>query len=346
MKIRFACLALLVLFISWSMQAAGQPAKQTQPGVKADPRDLVFLGGSRPLLIRLDIRMHGKPLQAAWDEFIDYLFKYADLDGDGVLSKEEAEAAPQPSMLLNNFGFVGFGPRGAGGGKMDANGDGKVTRAEFADYYRQSGLPPFNVQLESSKNNRRNGFMPFMKKTPPTSQLNAALLKLLDTNNDGKLSREELKAAEAILLKLDSDEDEIVTPQELLPDFSPLSLGLEERAYFAGPERQPAPANDPLFLASTEQPREIARRLLTRYGLDKTKKVLTREQLNLDAATFAALDRDGNGELDAEELARFAARPPDLEFVVRVGDRNAREAAVEMLTRKGGSVSVKARMAG
>src|SRR5207244_2280875 len=55
----------------------------------------------------------------------------------------------------------------------------------------------------------------------------------------------------------------------------------------------------------------------------------------------------GNGELDAEELAQFAARAPDLEFVVRVGERNAREAAVEMVPRKGGStLSVKARTAG
>lgn len=336
MKTRLALLAPLALLGSWLATPAQEPA------AKADARDVVFLGPMRPLLLRLDIRMHGKPLQAAWDELIDYLFKYADQDGDGVLSKAEADAAPQPQSLLNSFAFGGFGMQ-AGGGGMDANGDGKVTRQEFADYYRRSGLPPFQVHVDSARPTpQRFGAM---KRTPPAGQLTEALVKRLDTDGDGKLSRAELAAAERLLLKIDNDEDEVITPQELLPDFLPVN-GFE--AFVNGGRQPPQPplGNEKLFLASAVEPRRVAQALLGRYGQNGKKKTLTRGDLGLDVATFTALDRDGNGELDAEELAQFTARAPDLSFVVRVGDRGPREAAVELIPRQGGPMSVKARPAG
>src|SRR5207237_8031649 len=53
-----------------------------------------------------------------------------------------------------------------------------------------------------------------------SDQLNDALFALLDTNKDGKLSREELAAAEKLLLTVDTDEDEMVTVEELLPNLT------------------------------------------------------------------------------------------------------------------------------
>src|SRR5207249_2207685 len=89
--------------------------------------------------------------------------------------------------------------------------------------------------------------------------------------------------------------------------------------------------NTPVFLASSAQsPRDLARRLLTRYGAAKGKKALTRADIGLDAETFARLDRDGNGELDAEELARLLPRAPDMTVLVRLGERDAKESAIEL----------------
>ena len=333
MKARICCPVLLALFAAWSLSAA-QPPAATQPGKSAaqaaptgaGPYDVVFLAKGRPLVVRLDVRVDGKPLHAAWEEFIDYVFKYADTNGDGVLSKEEADAAPDPASL-NGLGILGgFGGMVAGNrAAMDANKDGKVTRQEFADYFRKSGLPAFQLQTGAQKDRPQMGGLPFAKKAPTTAELNAGLMKLLDTDRDGKLSRAELTAAPALFRKLDHDEDEVITHQELVPDFTPLSFG--GRAYPAGPNLKKEPDNSPIFLAAAARSdRELARRLLTRYG--GAKKALTRADIGLSQAEFSRLDRDGNGELDAEELARFLPRTPDLSAVVRIGERATGEAVL------------------
>ena len=47
-------------------------------------------------------------------------------------------------------------------------------------------------------------------------QLTNAIFGALDVNKDGKLSKEELLAADKLLMKFDDNDDEILTPQEIL----------------------------------------------------------------------------------------------------------------------------------
>lgn len=53
---------------------------------------------------------------------------------------------------------------------------------------------------------------------PHPVALSNAIFRALDANSDGKLSAEELAAADKSLLKLDLDDDECITPLELVPD--------------------------------------------------------------------------------------------------------------------------------
>src|SRR5260370_41809958 len=76
---------------------AAEPAQR--PMAAMDGYDFIFLGDTRPVLIRLRVRIDGKPLQQAWDDFIDSLFRYLDRDGNGVLSEEELQRAPRPQLL-------------------------------------------------------------------------------------------------------------------------------------------------------------------------------------------------------------------------------------------------------
>jgi Ca2+-binding EF-hand superfamily protein len=325
MNRRISLRVLVAVTVAWPLVGAAQP-----PAPPASPasHDLIFLGESRPLLIRLDIRTDGRPLPAAWEALIDHLFRCADTDRDGVLSRAETVALPSLPSLVWGAPFDPFSPSGPGGANLGGNADGKVTRAELADHYRRHGLAPFHV---APSRGGPGASTPFAVRVPPRNEVDRALRKLLDTDRDGKLSRRELAAAGGRLRKLDLDEDELLTPEELLPDFTPLDLGpAGAEDGDATPKHRPDRA---LVVRASDvrAPRDLARLLLARYGAKTGRRGLTRQDLGLGSAVFTALDRDRNGKLDAEELGRFAERAPDLSFLVRMGKRRKGEAAVELV---------------
>jgi Ca2+-binding EF-hand superfamily protein len=311
-----------VTLLPWASEAA-EPAAKAR--VAADAQDFVFFSETRPLLVRLHVQIDGKPLQAAWDEFIKHVFKSLDTNGDGVLSKEEAERMVPPPILFSGNFVLGRGPA-----FQTVNQPGITTREQLASYYRKSGGGPFQVQGGSDLLANQPRLLLGNVQPPSSDALNDALFALLDTNKDGKLSKEELAAAPAILLKLDANDDEMISPQELLPSMAPADgrLVVLRQAMTA-----PANSNANIALVSPGEPStDLPQRLQARYGPKDTKqndKKLSRKELGLDETTFRALDTDGDGRLDAEELARFAQRAPDIELTIRLGKTAAGEQAVE-----------------
>jgi Ca2+-binding EF-hand superfamily protein len=96
-----------------------------------------------------------------------------------------------------------------------------------------------------------------------------------------------------------------------------------------------ANTNDPVVLLNPgESGAALSKRLIAHYG--KGRKKLTPEDIGLDKTTFDKLDADKDGALDAEELAQFAKRAPDVELTFRVGTKGEKEAAVEGTARAGG----------
>ncbi len=59
-------------------------------------------------------------------------------------------------------------------------------------------------------------------------------------------------------------------------------------------------------------PGTLTQQLIKRYDKDGDFE-LTREECGFDEATFARLDKDGNGKLDGEELDVWRTGPADLE---------------------------------
>lgn len=310
------------------------------PGPAAAERnvqDFVYLSDKGPLLLRFHVILDGKPLVEVWEDFMGKLFAYLDRDGDGVLSKDEASAAPPMQALFNSApNFVGRRPNIPE--SLDQDHDGKVTRAELADWYRRIGATPFQIQSGGGPQN-----IAFVKpalvvptSSLPADALNEKLFALLDADKNGKLSREELARAPAILHKLDLNEDEMVSAQEL-------SGGIEREEgtsvnFVVAYESEPRAANGPFVpVKAGEASKELARRLLNHYGGKKgkaPKTKLARPDLGIDEASFKRLDKDEDGKLDCEELARFAERDPDLELRVRLGKKADKDAAIETISPK------------
>jgi Ca2+-binding EF-hand superfamily protein len=332
--------------------AADQPKPQP-PAPPTDVQDFVFLGEARPVLVRLHVRADGKSLQAAWDDCIDYLFKYLDVNGDGVLTADEVGRVPTVEQI-NGGGGQRRGPGGQRGGNappptgptleaLDTDHDGKVSRAELAAYYRKQGFSPFQFQFASNQANPLGAISAILggpRAEPSVEAVSKAIFNLLDTDRDGKLSRAELEAAPAVLLRLDEDEDEIITPQELVPDTgSNAAMIAGMLAMGQGGRRDPATSSPllvPVLVPGTV-PADLVRRLRERYAKGAEDRKLTQKDLGLDDATFRKLDTDGDGSLDNQELAGFVMRAPDLDLVLRLGRRDKPESPVEVKPAEGRS---------
>jgi Ca2+-binding EF-hand superfamily protein len=293
----FAVFAAMLL--SWLAHAADQPSGANptpQPAVARDHYDLVFLGDTCPVLIRLHIRIDGRPLQQAWDDFIDGLFRYLDRDGNGVLSQEELQRVPRPQFLLSLLGgnLSDMAPtpsRSAPAPQVSLVPD-QVTRAGLAGYYRLSGIEPFAAFIHD--------------KTSQAEALTDALFKTLDLNHDGKLSKEELLAAASSLRVLDVNDDELISIQEILPNPDGNGVGRPAQREVVKPLSNSTPF---VLLSPDDSPTRLASLLLDRYDKDQNQK-LSRTEITLDRRVFDQLDLNHDNELDAEELTRFLNRQP------------------------------------
>jgi Ca2+-binding EF-hand superfamily protein len=290
------------------------PAEKPKPGepLFADPgardvQDVVIFADSRPLLIRLHVLIDNKPYQDVWDEYVGKLLAYLDLDGDGVLTKKEMERIPQPQDLrMLAMGQV-YNLQGqfARPDEIDISPkDGKITREELAAYYKKGGIRALQVNASSGRDQ--------------SGKVTKALFKYLDVNKDGKLSKDELAAAPALLHKLDLDDDEMIGRDEVLPNNREFYNDDVEfvDGYYRMRQRIPEPP--PLMpLIPGEPVMPLVRQLLARYDKNGDQK-LSSAELSLDTATFEDLDSNGDGKLDATELVRWFSRPCDVELIDRL----------------------------
>ena len=150
------------------------------------------------------------------------------------------------------------------------------------------------------------------------SPVSDRLFKLLDLDGDGKLSRAELAQADKVLARLDGDDDEMITAQEIAP--SPNQALLRPAPFAGGPLPKSTQRLGASFYAPGAEPDSgLALLLLAHYDADKNRK-LSRAEIGLAKEAFNRLDANNDGELDAEELASWHLRTADLSFTARVGN--------------------------
>jgi Ca2+-binding EF-hand superfamily protein len=309
--------------------AADKPGPGAPAEAANEVQDLLFLGDNRPMRLRLHVRIDGQPFERRWDEYMRRIFDFCDLNGDGWLSKEEAARVPSASFLQSHLSGALVVPSGdnvAPWADLDLNPpDGKVTLEKLKAYYRHAGFGPLQVQPAPGQG--------------ASQELTDALFKALDTNKDGKLSKEEIQNAAEVLAKFDFDEDEMVAADELVPTINGLRFGFARRA------PTDATTADVAFvtLPPGETPVKATARLIRKYDKDHDGK-LSKDESGFDDATFARLDANKDGKLDAAELAKWFAEPANLELIARLGTapkdeskgvRGPLEGAAKMLADSG-----------
>jgi Ca2+-binding EF-hand superfamily protein len=320
-----------------SSARAAETPRGGDPGSDEDVQDVLFLHDSRPLLIRLHIRVDGKPYALRWKEYLMRWFRFLDRDEDGFLDGKEAERAPHPHALEllmsdpSNFTSVSAPDFE----EFDRDRDKRVSLDEFLRFYRSSSAGP--VRLAPPSNQPIQGVS--------QDALNDALYKLLDSNKDGKLSRSELAGAAKILRKFDGDDDELLTLQELQSALPAPALSVVGPGRPVVPPMQ-APAIPLLLVPREDAPRRldarlpIARAVLKRYDKNNNKS-LSREEIGMPKEMFDRLDANKNDELDVFELLRWILVTPDIECVVYLGRVAAEHDAIEPMGEQNAALEQK-----
>src|SRR5579883_1922290 len=251
--------------------------------VEGDDCRLLLLVDFRPRLVRFHVQTGGKPYRVSWENSISELFRYLDVNGDGVLDEKELSRAPSDAQLLRIFqGAEDLQPDPPPEFKLVAGtgADKRITRDRLAAYYSLSPSKPFAGE--------------WIVKEGSTDAPSDALFRLLDSDKDGKLSPSELAAAPAVLGKFDTDLDELISPAELVPAES------FERYSRPSLDRPPPGKLPPFFVLDFSTSSDAAvEHLLTRFDKDKDGR-LSPKEIGFDDAEFARLDANKDGALDRQ----------------------------------------------
>src|SRR4051794_28607799 len=180
---------------------ADTPPKPPAPTAGPESvQDVIFLGENRPIFLRFRMTLGGRPFRSAWVDSVKAMHAYLDRNGDGAVSKEEADRGALTTLVRVANGGATAMPRG----ELDVHPkDGVVSIDELSDALH-TALGPSRVQAGKIAAGKAD-----------------ALFEQLDLDKDGKLARTELAEAGSTLHRLDLDDDELIDPAELEPFTNP-----------------------------------------------------------------------------------------------------------------------------
>ncbi|MBA2113060.1 hypothetical protein [Bremerella alba] len=276
---------------------AGLPFK-LDPYVK--PQRLLVFTSQGPIRVDVLLWIDDKPYDQALEELVDHVLSLADSNQDGQATWDEL--ADQPELRSGQFGNLSFEDprqRKQNIDRYDTNRNGWVDRAEVPRLVSRNSArtEAFSVRRTSYAVNR--------------SRTDSPLRQLLDENENGVIDSDEITSAANRLRLRDLDDDEIVTPRELITasgrSMNDMTRSGDRRRFFGGQGMFTLDENTPwndLLYAMQENYERGARLQLDKFPED-----------NL----LHTIDADGDGVLRNDELPKLAGLPPEYELTIRFG---------------------------
>jgi Ca2+-binding EF-hand superfamily protein len=310
------------------------PFKRAEADKVMDTFEMVFFARNRPVRVRVVAKVVGKSLNDRFEDHLKELFAAADRDGDGHLNRYETELIYSKtefrSMLTGGYAFRGQTGAIPALEVVDKDDDGRVSFEEFADYYT-----PEVGKLTQTR--------PSYARANANDQLTPELFARLDKNKDGRLTEDELKEGEKILIPLDSDEDETVTTAELLATaVRPARFGAQVGEGMTGDGmsgRPGAKPNDDVQVVLGPLPGTLVQQLIKRFDTNGDYE-LSATEIGFAKATFEKLDANEDGKLTATELDAWRTGDPDAVVTLTAGDTQAECKAEAKINGDGNGVSL------
>jgi Ca2+-binding EF-hand superfamily protein len=263
-----------------------KPAAGLAPS--SDREDVMVLLEGAPLHLRLNVSLGGISLAQSRRDYVAKMMTALDTDKDGKLTRTEADRSP----ILRTKQRPGA--------------------REFLDSLRaQTVLTPRDL---TQKINAIGGEFVAPRDEMTSGKNDVEVFKLLDTNSNGMLDAAEIAAATELIMSKDEDGDQCVAFQEFIPPPQPVDP-MQAALIAANPPIPTLAGVSKLIRKANDV--TLGSRLVKLY--DKNRDfALDQTELGWTSERISALDGDGNGKLDGQELARWPSGIPDVDMSVEL----------------------------
>jgi Ca2+-binding EF-hand superfamily protein len=287
--------------------ARGPVRADDPPAPLGEQRDMLLMLDAGPVHVRAWVALESRPLPDHVQAYVDRLMQTLDADGDGKLSKSEASASPlRSSSRQRNNPFLD---------QLDRNK--VVSRAEIEQDVRKIFSDTVTYRQDDS-----------------AATNDGELFAILDNDTSGFVEPGEMRTAALRILDRDGDRDQCITLDELAPPTAD-PMGLLAPVSGVPAETAPPPTLAEAIRDGVQ--RNLIRDLVKQYD-DNRDRELSADELAWDATRVAALDSSRNGQLAAEELARWTTLPPHLELSVELSSAGGGGQPVRVLASNGATL--------
>jgi len=258
-----------------------------QPSESRERFLLLISGG--PLVVDLILNVEGESHETALQRFVDEEMAASDINRDGQTTWKEIA-----NSTRYQYGQFRYNPV-PDMRRYDGNGDGLAHPNELLLFLTRGIGPTRSFVLRCSNRYRFDS--------------QSTVLQVLDDDQDGAITPQEMEQVTARLASYDVDDDEILTVSDFKGDYVRPSLMMSRRR----PDQ-------------AEMAVRINERTdwgYTRYSLAELYgdgNQVTTEDFSLSPDAFGALDEDEDGKISTKELEGILETPPHLVLRASFGE--------------------------